>query len=401
MDQFDYIIIGSTPICIIEAIYRKIQGSSVIILEKSDKLGGAWSVTDFANISDVESGCHILDMVHDGGEALMILQRYLGINLEKFNPQPIRIINGNIRPYNSPYFYTRHLKKHLKILIISSLSQIKSLLLFFTNKIDISSFEYRFRSNLSEISNQFTAIWNVLKNICNWLRINRGYHFYYFQGGVPNLLNQIKEKLVEFSVPVSYNTTCDELKVFDDRVDVVTNQEVFRSKKVILTSGTNIRTVKGLSNEIKLEIKSQRYVHLHMLVEDSTPSSFTYIHDMDHDIVTRISDVTRYATDPTDGHRKILVASLHLIDEFNDSIPENILSYIASKGLLAKKFKLIAHKFTDLTVFHRPFNNAMEISKYSNHRIITLRSTNFIKSIAGNAKRWGAMIDRLKSPAIQ
>lgn len=58
--DFDSILIGSSPFCLFEAIYRANSGEKVLILEESSSLGGAWQSIDICGVSKVDLGCHTI-----------------------------------------------------------------------------------------------------------------------------------------------------------------------------------------------------------------------------------------------------------------------------------------------------------------------------------------------------
>ncbi|MBS0615562.1 MAG: hypothetical protein JSR58_03300 [Verrucomicrobia bacterium] len=56
--QFDYIFIGSSPIPLIEALYRSYNGKRVLVLESDTTIGGSWKAIDICGVSGVDMGCH-------------------------------------------------------------------------------------------------------------------------------------------------------------------------------------------------------------------------------------------------------------------------------------------------------------------------------------------------------
>jgi len=66
--QFDAIIIGSSPILLIEALYLSSRGHKIAIFEKKSYLGGAWYTKPLWGMSNVETGCHYIE----SGKKIMI-----------------------------------------------------------------------------------------------------------------------------------------------------------------------------------------------------------------------------------------------------------------------------------------------------------------------------------------
>lgn len=58
--DFDCVFIGSSPIPLFEAIYQRLSGKTVLILEQAGECGGAWKSIDICGIPQVDLGCHTL-----------------------------------------------------------------------------------------------------------------------------------------------------------------------------------------------------------------------------------------------------------------------------------------------------------------------------------------------------
>lgn len=56
--DFDCILIGSSPATLFEALYQAHSGNKVLVLEASDRLGGAWKSIDICGITNADGGCH-------------------------------------------------------------------------------------------------------------------------------------------------------------------------------------------------------------------------------------------------------------------------------------------------------------------------------------------------------
>ena len=61
--NYNKIIIGSSPICLLEAIYASNCGIKTCIIDNAVDLGGAWKKlnTENGTIKNVEIGCHIFE----------------------------------------------------------------------------------------------------------------------------------------------------------------------------------------------------------------------------------------------------------------------------------------------------------------------------------------------------
>ena len=76
--DFDCVVVGSSPCCLIEALYQKSLGHRVIVVEQTPDIGGAWKSIDICGISHVDVGCHELGKdpaIYD------FLQDYIGCKM--------------------------------------------------------------------------------------------------------------------------------------------------------------------------------------------------------------------------------------------------------------------------------------------------------------------------------
>lgn len=78
--KFDVVIIGSSPLCLAEAIYQVGLGNSVCVLEKG-QIGGSWKYIDALGFKGVELGPHVLNGDYLGKKAMELF----GISLQKEN----------------------------------------------------------------------------------------------------------------------------------------------------------------------------------------------------------------------------------------------------------------------------------------------------------------------------
>lgn len=76
--DFDAIVVGTSPISLLEALYRHHTGERVLILEESATYGGAWKSIDICGISCAELGCHLI-----GNNKIVstFLEKYVGCEI--------------------------------------------------------------------------------------------------------------------------------------------------------------------------------------------------------------------------------------------------------------------------------------------------------------------------------
>lgn len=76
--DFDVIVVGSSPVSLLDALYECHSGKRVMILEEHGVCGGAWTYVDVCGIAHADLGCHQI-----GGDQNMrkFLEEYVGCKL--------------------------------------------------------------------------------------------------------------------------------------------------------------------------------------------------------------------------------------------------------------------------------------------------------------------------------
>lgn len=64
--DYDCVVVGSSPVSLIEALYQATTGKEVLILEGDSQCGGAWRTIDICGVAHVDMGCH-----HIGGNSAL------------------------------------------------------------------------------------------------------------------------------------------------------------------------------------------------------------------------------------------------------------------------------------------------------------------------------------------
>lgn len=96
--QFDDIVIGSSPLMLLQAGLLARAGRRVCLLERDGRLGGSWQTTQLDSGEDVEIACHLIE-VFPG--IYPLLEAASGVPFVPLQAQPIRI---HPRGFQGPYF---------------------------------------------------------------------------------------------------------------------------------------------------------------------------------------------------------------------------------------------------------------------------------------------------------
>ena len=89
------VVIGSSPICLIEALYLSKLHPKILIVESDDRIGGAWGTINLFNSADVEIGPHIIYGSRDNQNVYQFMGQFLGISMEPMLPAPTCVLSGS------------------------------------------------------------------------------------------------------------------------------------------------------------------------------------------------------------------------------------------------------------------------------------------------------------------
>lgn len=76
--DFDEIVVGTTPILMFEAIYKRCEGRRVLVVEQAAECGGAWKSVTICGIPHVDLGCHEFGK---NPQIRQFLEKYAGCQL--------------------------------------------------------------------------------------------------------------------------------------------------------------------------------------------------------------------------------------------------------------------------------------------------------------------------------
>ncbi len=80
--DFDYAFVGTSPISVLEALYRSYSGARVLLIEAGATMGGAWKAIDICGVSNVDMGCH---QIGADSRLRKFLEEYVGCHFVLMN----------------------------------------------------------------------------------------------------------------------------------------------------------------------------------------------------------------------------------------------------------------------------------------------------------------------------
>ena len=275
-EKFDVIVIGSSPILMLYALKSRKEGKSVMLIEKSNTLGGAWSIDSHTiglkNIKH-ENACHLIEWYAGGYE---LIERISGIRFLPLVSQPIKVWQSGRRD-----FYTSRMSIFTECLL-SFRSIIYAII-----KLGISYFG---------IGKSKTEVcWNNVGNAIERMIVVLRYRLLSIaefngirspEGGDTHFINYISEQLGSQGVEV-FNGNADKLVLKSDGSGYIEIGEKRLNATSIVVGESSIFEKNNQNN-----LRMMNYYHVLIATRASdTISRNPYIHYPDHPVFHRITYV--------------------------------------------------------------------------------------------------------------
>lgn len=356
------VIVGTSPLLVLEALYQKRIGNHVVIVDKNEVFGGAWLTTSALEIDNIEVGCHYMSrslLAYD------FLSEYLNLEMVKANRSFLDLSKTNLEQKKKlnwidkvivPHqLYRAHLIKPKLIL-----RMIKHMLLF--------------RS-----MSQLKIYWDKL---ADWGSL------YYPKQGIGELNNRLKSKLKESDIEIIH----DEIQTANAKkngVELNLKQQDLTFDKIIMGQNVHIDVAVN-DNQILTDKQKKEFVHISYLIKGTKKREFSCIQKMGVDLhknlesnlIMRIADVGKYYL-PKESVNLVICCQItkSVFDE------ENIVNRVFEA---IKKLTLISED-SEILDYHTDFYSSSWISKSKYEDVISNLPSN-IKILATEDLAYG--IDR-------
>jgi hypothetical protein len=322
-DMYDLVIIGSSPIALLEALSRSDNGQRVAVVDKSERIGGAWSLVDVFGWKGVEISAHIM---RDWEGGYRYLQSYLDLKLEAVVPQPaIAVIRNN--KLRVKYQYNKRW-------IIEAVNFLDDL-----GKLDQLS--AMFKSPRASLINPILSILHY-----NLRDLKNGFpRVKYPVGGSRELVNILEKQCREKSVDLLSGVTAESFSVGTGGgyASIRCNDRALETRKIGFTRNSVLNEVFIDGDRLDIEADPLETTHLYLWFTDfKGPGKFSFLNLKNDDYFHMISDVTRYSDKPSDvpGDSRLVVAWLNADSVQNREDANRHFQHLCGLGLLPARAKL-------------------------------------------------------------
>lgn len=358
-EHFDMIFVGTSMICVLEAIYQSRSGKSVLMIDRQADMGGAWLALEIFGLHDVENAIHyFLPDPH----AFDFMRDTLGWRVipseRKYQVFPAFGLGFWRLPYDNAFAR-------------------------FCGKITGGALYGKKREIARKVVRAAREVWSRPPSR-------------YVVGGTPEMLSSVKELLLSSEVEVAYSTSIDAIHIDPAAasVHVRAGSRDFSATTIFFTHGSRIHNLTGPDGPVAIEEKLHPRPAVHLLVRDTAPAVMYECVFTADPLVKYVHDVTRFTREAADlvGTKKVLVLALHKDVEPSEEIYGEIFARLKRVGMVGKNATLEAHHW--LAAFLPTLEDA-DLDRLKAEfagQVAILRTENFSRGIGSNAHRWADLI---------
>lgn len=373
-EDYDTVLVGSSPLSILEALYRDGIGKKVLMVEADDHVGGVWAAETVFGIKGVERYSHVLTRDEEGMRGLETLFPETFMAMER---EPDLIICDGT-PHGVSYRYPMRSK----------------------------AARFRQEGRLHQLDRRAVR---SLYSLVDWYDRNmRGLRHIFPRTGFGPIIAALEEALERSGVDVWLDTRAKALASSDREHGGVSLQvqnatqagRFVNAGQAVLTSRTLVETITIGAEAFAYGqlVGSESWFQFILLVEPGQPSRYTYTHIVENPLFRRASnlsrEVRRLGTLSPDRELH-LVTLVPAVDGSHVEGPE-VLEFLKSMKLIDPESRLLDWRRQPRR-FPRPdIKFQRELMKKSAGNIDILISNDFSRTIGANWRRWTKAVAPLK-----
>lgn len=365
--QFDVVLISSSPLMLIEALRLRKEGKSVAIIDDRSTVGGAWYTKDLPEWGNVEVGCHY---IANNKATYHFLENVLDLNFQDMQPQPFIWLKG--LPLSHRGF--QHLPNNY----------------------------FRIRSAWIEkdrprlIRELFRLPFTLADSLRRELFNRQPYR--YPVGGCGVIVQRLEALARDQGVQFILETSVERIVIQADKKGGVcfTNRGPIQFAQLFINSSTRLPRLQHCDDTISVvqDYRVVQHMTLHLVGEKRKP--FTYAGLYGGGVVNRVSDVGMYASnaDEMRAKRRLLVSvrvssrSLRLSDAER---AQAILERLITAGFINPDATLVDYYVDQFDYIDTPDEVLDAIEHQLKPAIIVRRSREFGDSLKAYTRRYTKM----------
>ena len=359
--KYDSVFVGTSMICVLEAVYQKLSGKSVLMLDKQEGMGGAWRSLEIFGLHDVENAIHYFLTDPDAPDFMKNALTWDVIESErKFRVFPLPLGGCLDVPYDA------------------------AIGRFLSAALDGAS-----------RGNPFERVRTLLGALSIFFAAGRP-PSYYVRGGTPEMLRKVETILVASGVEVRYMTPIDWIHIDCDAqtVEVSAGGNRVHAKTIFFTHGSRISNLTGPSGTFQIEEKLHPRPAIHMLIRDESPSRMYECIFSADPLIKYVHDVTRVTREAAAlaGRKKLLVFALQPDVKAGRAVFETIVEKLKRVRMIGAQAVLEDEYWQDVYLPRLDDSDLQRLKAAFGEQVEYLKTEDFAKGVGYHARRWAAKI---------
>ena len=361
------IVVGSSPLLLLEALHQARLGRRVTVVESSDRLGGAWCEMKLFGLQRVEIAPHI---VMYNRTTYDYFAQELKLNMQRMMPSPRYVWNSPIGRLWIPYALSPFV------------AYVSAPLHYIRNK--------QYRANFALIREEyFGRLGHATKLLLLWIFAGRKPSIEYPQRGTLELLDRIQELLVQAGVQVKLNTSVLSLEKTDQGMQVrCSDDSTVTAVKVVMTRHQHIARLVVNGNPVDGQYQFNTYTSVHLLVKTAHPSRSAFVLAKRDPLFQLYSDLTSYMDDVPAGRRVIVLRLPNGKQSTDRATAVNLVNHLRASGYLSADAELEDFHFSTFDQGRIRPEGLEPIETAFGESLMIFRSTNFSNSIGDRVSEW-------------
>ncbi len=318
--RYDRIVVSTSPVPLIEAIYLRLTGHSCLVVDRAEKIGGAWGVTDLPHYSDAEEGPHYFAVT----PAVLDLLNLLGLEMERLTPRERWFLRGRFLGIDD-VTYDRHWVR-----TVSHTYPGSPLL------------------HRAKVISQFAR--QLVQTGLNPWATKR--YMTYPRRGLPGMLSRFAALMDTVGVDLRLECELTDIRIETDRdtTVAVVDGEPIACGEVVLTSYSRLASLEVDGHSVTLPTSSSvRLLDLQLLLDDPRSRRFSVLKfPKGEAIIDYVTDVTALAVPRTETpqHGRFLLARCVQPDlpQTEDSA-RAVIDLLKSRDCIAPEARMLWHSW--------------------------------------------------------
>ena len=386
--RYDAVILGTSPILLIEGLLRARGGQRVLFLDANEESGGAWSSTSALGMRSIESACHLI--VNYRG-VYDFLQDTCGIRSEPVSPLPLVKHRGRFIPFNTRALVLRRmLSLTLGLLLHGSLRILERLLL------GLWRCERTHRYDFDR------ALQNLAKRaLIPMVGSAKRRAIQYPVGGSPSMIQNFEDELRNLGADFR-KTKADTLQLLENGGAIVTTESGIdlHARNVVTSESASIGTVITPNSSRMFSEKKSTYHTLVLQVSGLKENDLSYTELPFDPIAERVADVTASCEGNLPPGQRILICETPWSKTSIDELPtaEEVLSHLKTQGALPATVSIRKHAYRQLTLRSGERSLIKHLRRIESPSLTVLPSRGDLAyTLHRNQARWKRLSARLAS----